>query len=460
MMNMEKIENPKGAGAVTRVFHRFPKVALPIASGGDGPYIIDINGKRYLDASSGAAVSSLGHCHPLVTKAIKDQLDQLAFAHTSFFTSAVSEELAQFLAAAAPGDLERTYFLTGGSEAIEASLKLARQYFVDIGQPKRRKIISRKQSYHGNTLGALATSGNRWRRENFAPLLVNVTHVEACFAYRQKWDGETDFAYGQRLANELEESILAADPETVMCFVAETVAGATLGAVPPVAGYFVRVREICDKYGVLLILDEVMCGMGRTGSLFAFEQEGIKPDIVALAKGLGAGYQPIAAMMTTKSVFDAIVESSGFFQHGHTYSGHMAACAGALAVQKVIQEDNLLTNVRLRGAQLMNRLTERFGNHPNVGDIRGRGLLLALEFVKNKTTKEPLDPRHRFAARLKIVALEEGLMCYPMGGLIDGREGDHVMLAPPFIIDENHIEEITEKLYRSVNRLLREIAQG
>jgi adenosylmethionine-8-amino-7-oxononanoate aminotransferase len=442
----------------THVFHRTPKVTMPAAAGGEGPYLFDTEGKRYLDASSGAAVSSLGHGHPRVTAAIKRQLDQLAFAHTSFFTSPVAEELADYLAAAAPGALEKTYFLSGGSEAVEAALKLARQYFVEIGQPQRSRIISRQQSYHGNTLGALAAGGNLWRRANFAPLLVDVSHVPACYPYRDKRPDETEAAYGRRIADALEAAILAAGPETVMCFIAETVGGATLGAVPPVEGYFKRIREICDRYGVLLILDEVMCGMGRTGTLFAYEQEGIEPDILALAKGLGAGYQPIGAMMTTARIYDAVVAGSGFFQHGHTYTGHIAACAGALAVQQVIRDEDLLANVRRRGTELMDSLTERFGNHPNIGDIRGRGLFQALEFVQDRATKAPLDPRRRFAARLKSVALDEGLLCYPMGGLVDGTAGDHVMLAPPFIIDERHVEEITDKLHRSVARVLAETA--
>lgn len=447
-----------GSGS-THVFHRYPKVALPVAVGGEGPYIIDSTGKRYLDASSGAAVSSLGHGDQRVTQAIKDQLDKLAFAHTSFFTSSVAEELADMLAESAPGNLERTYFLTGGSEAVEASLKLARQYHVETGQPQRSKIIARNQSYHGNTLGALATGGNLLRRASFAPLLMDVKHIGACYPYRNKLAGESDVTYGQRIAEELEATILAEGPESVMCFIAETVSGATLGAVPPVEGYFKRIREICDKYDVLLILDEVMCGMGRTGTLFAFEQEGIQPDIVALAKGLGAGYQPIGAMMTTSRIFDAVVGGSGFFQHGHTYSGHVAACAGALAVQKVIRDESLLANVRIRGEQLMHALVERFGDHPHVGDIRGRGLFMALEFVGDKATKAPLDPKHRFAGRLKMMALDEGLICYPMGGFVDGRAGDHVMIAPPFIINDLHVEELVERLHRSFTRLLLEIAR-
>ncbi|MGF7159239.1 hypothetical protein FHS85_000858 [Rhodoligotrophos appendicifer] len=442
----------------THVFHRMPKAKLPQAVGGQGPYIFDTEGKAYIDASGGAAVSSLGHGHARVTQAIKDQLDRLAFAHTGFFTSDKAEELGRLLAEAAPGDLEKTYFLSGGSEAVEAALKLCRQYFTEIGQQKRTKIISRRQSYHGNTLGALAAGGNMMRRQKYAELLIDVVHIAPCYPYRDKSPDETERAYGLRIANELETAILEQGPETVMCFIAETVGGATLGAVPPVEGYFERIREICDTYGILLILDEVMCGMGRTGTLFAYEQEGIQPDIVALAKGLGAGYQPIGAMMTTRKVFDAVVDGSGFFQHGHTYSGHITACAGALAVQETIRDEDLLANVRLRGGHLMDALTERFGNHPHVGDIRGRGLFLAMEFVSDRASKTPLPAQAKFASRLKAIAMEEGLICYPMSGLIDGISGDHVMLAPPFIIDEAHVVEIVDKLDRAVQRGLREIS--
>jgi adenosylmethionine-8-amino-7-oxononanoate aminotransferase len=444
-----------GRNSTTSVFHRFPKKSLPVAVAGDGPYIIDAAGKRYLDASGGAAVSSLGHSNARVRAAIKAQVDQLAFAHTSFFTSPVAEELARFLVHAAPGPLDKVYLLTSGSEAVEAALKLARQYHVERGEPSRSRIISRLQSYHGNTLGALAAGGNIWRREKFAPLLVDVTHVSPCYEYRGRLPGESAFDYGQRIANELETTILDLGPENVMCFIAETVSGATLGSVPPVEGYFKRVREICDKYGVLLILDEVMCGMGRTGTLFAYEQEGIVPDIVALAKGLGAGYQPIGAIMASDRIYDAVLEGSGFFQHGHTYTGHITACAAALEVQKVIRDENLLDNVRRRGAELRAALQERFGEHPNVGDIRGRGLFQALEFVSDRDSKAPLDPARQFASRLKYVALERGLVCYPMGGLIDGTAGDHAMLAPPFITETAHIEEIVDKLDGAIEETLR-----
>lgn len=439
---------------MNHAFHRYPNVEMPIAASGEGPYITDTTGKRYLDASGGAAVSCLGHSHPAVISAIKAQLDRLPFAHTSFFSAGVIEELADTLASSAPGDLDRVYFVSGGSEAIEASLKLARQYYLEKGEPKRSRIISRRQSYHGNTIGALSAGGNLWRRKPYEPLLIPVTNIAPCFEYRDRRVEETEESYGLRVANELEAAIVEAGPETVMCFIAETVSGATLGCATAVPGYFKRIREICDRHGVLLILDEVMCGMGRTGTLYACEQEGIAPDIVAIAKGLGAGYQPIGAVLASKRIFETIVGGSGFFQHGHTYMGHLAACAGALAVQKVIREENLLENVRRRGEELRDALEERFGNHRHVGNIRGRGLFLALELVKDRATKEPFQPGVRIAARLKAKALEEGLICYPMAGLIDGLAGDLVMLAPPFNIDRAHVQEAVDKLGKSVDSVL------
>ena len=453
-MKMKDIARSTGARSATHVFHRFPNASMPLAVDGSGPYLFDENGKRYLDASGGAAVSCLGHGHPGVLSTIKSQLDTLAYAHTSFFTNRPAEDLADLLAASAPGDIDHAYFLSSGSEAIEAALKLARQYFVEKGEEKRSLIVARRQSYHGNTLGALAAGGNIWRREKFAPLLVDVAHISPCYPYRDKDPLESEEAYGERIADELEATILEHGPERVMCFLAETVGGATLGAVPPVKGYFKRIREICDRYGVLLILDEVMCGMGRTGTLFAYEQEDIQPDIVAIAKGLGGGYQPIAAMMTTHAVYDAVVSGSGFFQHGHTYTGHATACAAALAVQQTVAEENLLDNVRKRGSEAMDLLSERFGNHHHIGDIRGRGLLIGMEFVEDRSTRKPFDPNRAVARRLKKIALENGLICYPMGGLIDGKRGDHVMLAPPFIVDESHLEEMVEKLAISIETTL------
>lgn len=439
---------------MTHVFHRNPKQTMPVAVGGSGIELIDSNGRRYLDASGGAAVSCLGHGHPRVIEAIKAQVDTLAYAHTSFFTTEVSETLARTLAEAAPGDLNHVYFVSGGSEAVEAALKLARQYFVEIGQPQRRHFIARRQSYHGNTLGALAIGGNAWRREPFLPLLVPAYHVSPCYAYRDQAAGETDAQYAQRLADELEAKILELGPDAVAGFVAETVVGATAGALPPVGDYLKRIRAVCDKYGVLLILDEVMSGMGRTGYLFACEEDGVTPDIVTIAKGLAAGYQPIGAMLSTSRIFDAIVGGSGFFQHGHTYIGHATACAAALAVQRVIAEDRLLDNVRARGEQLRARLREALGAHPNVGDVRGRGLFVGVEFVADRASKATLDPARKTHAALKRTCMENGLLVYPMGGTVDGVHGDHVLFAPPFICTPADIDNIVDRFAQSVNQVL------
>ncbi len=437
-----------------RVFHRNPKNTYPVAVGGDGPYIIDRNGKRYLDACGGAAVSCLGHSDREVIEAIKAQLDQLPFAHTSFFTNEPMEALARELVESAPAGIERVYFCSGGSEAVEAALKLARQYFVEIGQGERSHVIARRQSYHGNTLGALATGGNLWRRKQFEPLLFGASHVEPCYSYRGKSDGESDTAYGARLVRELEAEIERLGPDRVIAFVAETVGGATLGCVTPVPGYFQGVRAVCDKYGMLLILDEVMCGMGRCGTLYACEQEGVAPDLVCIGKGLGAGYQPIGALLASAKIYDAVLQGSGFFQHGHTYTGHASACAGALAVQRALRTRGLLAQVRSRGQMLEERLQTRFSGHRHVGDIRGRGLFWALELVEDRATKKPFDPIRRVNARLKLKALENGLMCYPMGGSLDGVSGDHVMLAPPYIIGETQLDEAVDKLARSIDEVL------
>ena len=443
---------------MTHVFHRSTASKLPTASLGDGCYVIDSGGKRYLDASGGAAVSCLGHSNSDVIRAIQDQADRLPFAHTAFFTSEVMERLAERLidkAAAIPDNrLDRVYFVSGGSEAVEAAIKMARQYYLEIGQPERRHIVARRQSYHGNTIGALSAGGNQWRRAQFEPILLDVTHVSPCYAYRDRRRDEDDETYAQRLADELSETIERLGPGTVMAFIAEPVVGATAGAVPAVPGYLSKVRRVCDRYGVLLIFDEVMCGMGRTGTLYACEQDGVAPDLLTVAKGLGAGYQPIGALLVAEHIYEAFRLGSGFFQHGHTYMGHAMACAAGLAVQQVIDRDGLLDNVRARGSALRYALESRFANHHHVGDIRGRGLFLGLELVADRSTKEPFDPRQKLNARIKSAAMDNGLICYPMGGTIDGARGDHVLIAPPFIIGESHVTEIVEKLGDSIDAAL------
>ena len=379
------------------------------------------------------------------------QIDRLAYAHTSFFTSEPAEALADQLVRTAPAGMEYVYFVSGGSEAVEAALKLARQYFVEIGEPQRSVFIARRQSYHGNTLGALAVGGNEARRRQFAPLLIDVKHVAPCYAYRDQREGESAEAYGARLAVELDEAILACGDKQVIAFVAETVGGATIGAVPPVPGYFKAIREVCDRHGVLLILDEVMCGMGRTGTLHACEQEGVVPDLLTIAKGLGGGYQAIGAVLAQKRIVHAMSAGSGFFQHGHTYLGHAVACAAALAVQHVIERDGLLAKVRDRGRSFAARLASRFADHPFVGDVRGRGLFYAVELVRDRGTKAPFAPADQLHARIKRECMARGLMTYPMGGTIDGLAGDHILLAPPFIVQEEHLEVIVDRLHGAID---------
>ena len=438
---------------MSHVLQRGPS-KLPVAIGGAGCHVIDAAGKRYLDASGGAAVSCLGHGHPRIIAALQAQAAAMAYAHTGFFTNEPMEKLADLLIEDAPAGIDKVYFVSGGSEATEAALKLARQYFVEIGQPERRHFIARRQSYHGNTLGALAAGGNEWRRRQFSPLLIETHHIAPCYAYRDQREGENEAAYGRRVADELEAKILELGAQTVIGFIAEPVVGATAGAVAPVPGYFKRIREICDRHGVLLILDEVMCGMGRTGTLHASEQEGIAPDIMMVAKGLGGGYQPIGAMLASAKIIAAIEAGSGAFQHGHTYMGHATACATALAVQQTIREERLLDAVRTRGEDLSAALTERFGNHAHIGNIRGRGLFMGLELVRDRISKQPFDPALKLHARIKTEAMARGLMCYPMVGTIDGRLGDHVLLAPPYIITPEEIGELTDKLGAAIDATL------
>ncbi|KVV51741.1 hypothetical protein WT27_31255 [Burkholderia territorii] len=439
---------------MTTVFHRAPRATLPVAVAGDGIEIIDSTGKRYIDACGGAAVSCLGHSNQRVIDAIKRQAQQLPYAHTSFFTTDVAEELADRLVEAAPAGLEHVYFVSGGSEAIEAALKLARQYFVEKGEPQRRHFIARRQSYHGNTLGALAIGGNAWRREPFLPLLIEAHHVSPCYAYRDQQAGETDEAYAQRLADELERKIVELGAQNVAAFVAETVVGATAGAVPPVRTYLKKIRAVCDKYGVLLILDEIMSGMGRTGYLFACDEDGVAPDLLTIAKGLGAGYQPIGATLASDRIYRTIVDGSGFFQHGHTYLGHATACAAALEVQRVIAEEKLLDNVKARGEQLRATLRDRYGAHPHVGDVRGRGLFVGVELVRDRDSKATFDPALKLHAAVKREAMQRGLMVYPMGGTIDGVHGDHILVAPPFVCTAQQIDTIVERLSGAIDAAL------
>jgi adenosylmethionine-8-amino-7-oxononanoate aminotransferase len=435
----------------SHLLHRQLRGNYPIAAAGAGCWITDAEGRKYLDASGGAAVSCLGHSHPDVLAAMHAQIDRIAYAHTSFFSTDVAERLADTLIATAPAGMSHVYLVSGGSEAVEAALKLARQYFVEKGETQRARFIARRNSYHGNTLGALAVGGNEWRRRQFAPLLIDVEHVAPTYAYRDRRDGETDEQYGARLAQEFEDTVERVGGGNVIAFVAETVGGATSGALTPPRGYFRRIREVCDRHGILLILDEVMCGMGRTGTLHACEQEGVAPDLMAIAKGLGGGYQPVGAVLIGRLIIDALSAGSGFFQHGHTYIGHPVACAAALAVQQVLARDALVERCARQGRRLREALDAAFRENPHVGEVRGRGLFQAIELVADRAIKAPFDPKLKLHARIKKAAMDLGLMTYPMGGTIDGARGDHVLLAPPFIITDDELDVLVERLVRAVD---------
>ncbi len=421
---------------------------------GEGSYLIDSTGRRYLDASGGPAVSCLGHDHPAVVAAIQKQAAEVSYAYSLFFTTPAIEQLAESLVTQAPAGIEKAFFVSGGSEAIEAALKLARQYFLEIGQPQRRRFIARRRSYHGNTIGALALGGDVARRQPYEPMLQSVSHIAPCYEYRERRADETAEAYGLRVADELEQAILMQRPENVAAFFCEPVVGGSLGCVPPVPGYLKRIREICDRYGVLLVFDEVMCGMGRTGYMYACLEDQVTPDIITTAKGLGGGYMPIGGLLIHGRIYRAIAEGSGMLKHGHTYAGHTLACAGALAVQQVIAQEGLLENVRRRGAELRTRLEDRFGQHPHVGDIRGRGLFLGLELVADRETKATLDPAAKTWLKIRQAGMAEGLLCYPSGGCVDGKNGDHIILAPAYNITEGQLDEIIDKLSAAVGKVL------
>ncbi|MDH3747439.1 MAG: aspartate aminotransferase family protein [Gammaproteobacteria bacterium] len=438
---------------MSHVIHRNLLATPRKAVQGDGVYIIDEQGKRYLDGSGGAAVSCLGHNNPVLIAAIDKQMAALPYAHTSFFTTDVLEELGTRVVELAPG-MDKAMFLCGGSEAVEAALKLSRQFFVENGEPERRLFVARRQSYHGNTLGALGVGGNEWRRKSFTPILTVGHHIAPCFEYRERPNGEDSYVYGQRVADELETMLQDLGPKNVAAFVAETVVGATAGAVPAVPGYFARVREICDEYGVHLILDEVMCGSGRTGSFCAYEPEGITPDIVTLAKGLAGGYQPVGALLCRGAITDTIKNGSGYFQHGHTFMGHATAIAAALATVNVMRDEKLIENVAKLGSLLKDQLQEALGELPYVGDIRGRGFLIGIEFVEDRDSKKPFDPALKIHKKIQASAMEHQLLCYGMGGTVDGYQGDHILIAPPYIANEEHIAELVEKLSDAVNATL------
>lgn len=444
---------------MSQIIHRNAKHTPPIAVRGEGVYVFDEQNRQYLDACGGAAVSCLGYSHPAPVEAIQKQAAELAYIHSGFFTSAIAERLADKLVELTPEPLNHVIFLSGGSEAIETALKLSRQYFVERSEFERKYFISRRQSFHGNTLGALSVGHNAGRRKPYNPILKPPHSIAPCYPYRNRREDELEANYGLRVADELQAKIIELGPENVIGFIAETVGGATAGVLPPVPGYLQRIREICDEYGILLILDEVMCGTGRTGSFLSCMQDAVVPDIVVLAKGLGAGYQPIAATICSSEIFEIVHSGSGALMHGHTYMGHAIACAASLAVLETIESEDLLRNVQFQGQSLINKLQTELATHPNVGDVRGRGLFIGIEFVADKSTKTPFDPTLRFYSVLKRVSERNGLMCYTGGGTIDGTNGDHVLLAPAYIIDENIVNEIVDKMHQSINDSVAEVSR-
>lgn len=434
----------------THVFYRNPFTHYPTVARGEGAYLYDEDGKRYLDACGGAVVSALGHSVPEIVEALKAQLDRVEFAHTSQFTNPAQEELAALLSDRAPGGLNHVYFVSGGSEAVESAMKMARAYWVQMGRPDKWMVIGREQSYHGNTLGALSAGGNRWRRAIYEPMLFKAPRAAACSCYRCPFDKDPAHC-SLECADDLERAILEAGPEKVAAFIAEPVVGATAGALVPHEQYFRRIREICDKHDVLLIADEVMTGMGRCGSWFAIRQFGVVPDMICLAKGLAAGFVPIGATLVHDRIVDTFHNRRNIFQHGHTYMGHPLAAAAGVAVIKYMEQHKLVERSRKMGEELMARLKKALGDHPHVGDIRGRGLFVGIEFVADRASKLPFEPELALHRALGEIAFQNGLIIYPMGGTLDGRRGDHVLIAPPFVITKQQIGRLVDLLVKSID---------
>lgn len=455
MRNLEGGRSPISVSG-SSAFHR-DLVATTIreAVAGDGVYIIDRNGKRYIDGSSGSGPSCLGHSNTAVRAAMHNQIDKIAYAHTAFFTSGPMEDLAENLCSDAPDPLSHVWFTNSGAEAADAALKLTRQYFIDVGQPERHIVIGRSAGYVGSTIAGLAAGGSQQRRDPFKLILpTNTAHIGPAYSYRGMREDETADEFALRTARELEATIERVGPTNVSAFICETVVGSILGAVTAPRGYFREIRRICDRYGILFILDEVMCGMGRVGTKYAFSQEGVCPDLVMVGKALSGGYAPLGAVLVSSMVHDVIRDTTGFFRHGHSFHGHTLACAAALAVQREIADHDLYTNIHRSGLQLDKLLRERFADHPNVGDIRGRGLMHALEIVADRPTKKNFDSSREIDSKLMRNALELGLVCYASGSSSESGVGDHVMLMPPYIVEPNHIEEIVDKLARALDRTL------
>lgn len=440
-------------------FLRDLRKVYPQILSGKGNYLTTKDGREVFDACSGAAVSCLGYANQRVIGAINKQLESgTPYLASSFWANDVVEDLSKELIQGTNDKMARVYLTGSGSEAMEAAIKLSRQYFYEQDpETPRVNFISRERSYHGNTLGALAVSGFPARKAPYIPLLMkNVHHVSSCNPYRQRGVGETDEDFVARKAKELDDKFLELGPETVAAFIAEPVVGAALGCVPCVPGYLQAMQNVCHKHGALFILDEVMCGMGRTGTLHAWQGEDVVPDLQTMAKGLGGGYQSIAALMISKKVVELIRTKSGQFIHGLTYQAMPVQAAAALEVQRVLREDNLLENVSKQGAYLGQRLNALLSNHPNVGDIRGKGLFWGLEFVKDKETKESFRPEDAVAQKIMELAISppHNMTVYPGTGTEDGHRGDHIILAPSYIITKKDVDHIVKTVLAVVREIL------
>ncbi|MBO6578759.1 MAG: aspartate aminotransferase family protein [Thalassospira sp.] len=446
-------KSPVGHNRESRLFYQ-SRSRRPLIERSEGVYMWDVDGKRYIDASSGAMVSNIGHSDPRVIAAMTKQLEKASFAYRLHFENDAAEDLAIRLADRAPGDLERVFFVSGGSEAVESCIKLARQYALAKGQAQRTKIISRFPSYHGATLGALAITGYTPMHAPFAPMMVDQPKIPAPTCYLDR-DDLSDHDRGIKYANMLEAEIIKQGPETVLGFIMEPVGGAATGALVAPDSYYGRIREICDQYGILLIYDEVMTGAGRTGKYFAAEHWGIVPDILAVSKGLAAGYAPLGAMIAPDRIVGPVLDHGGFI-HGYTYAGNPLACAAGNGVLDVIEEDNLLENAATNGAALKDELTKLADDFAMIGDVRGKGLLLAIELVKDRDSMEPIDPKHMAAARLVDIAYDMGLIIY-WRRTRGGYRGDHVMVCPPMTITKEQFADILVPLRKALSELQDEL---
>jgi adenosylmethionine-8-amino-7-oxononanoate aminotransferase len=444
--------------AETHVFYRNLRKLYPTVDRGEGIYIYDMKGKEYIDGSGGAAVVSIGHGVREITEAMVRQAGRIAFAHGSHFTSDAAEDLASKLVRLSPQGLDKVYFLSGGSEAVETAVKLARQFQVERGRPEKYKVISRWASYHGNTLGALALSGHTGRRRYYLPLIQHTPHIVPAYCYRCPFGLDPERCELE-CALDLEKTILYEGPDSVSAFIAEPIVGATAGALVPREGYFQRIREICDRYDVLLIVDEVMTGLGRTGRNFAIDHWEVIPDMIVVGKGLSSGYTPIFSVIVKDGIYRTIQEGSGAFVHGHTYNQNPLSCAIAAAVIDYLLKHHLIVRSARMGELFLSAL-QSLRRHSFVGDVRGKGLFAGIEFVRNKKTKEPFDPKLKLSMWIGNRAFEKGLITYPGGGGVDGIRGDHLLLAPPFIVTEEEITRMVSILDETFKEISKEMRQG